>query len=211
LIARAAAVIDRTEPIPAPTTFLGLPISLARVVELPEPLSDGDWDRLVVDLRETFQAPGVVRRDGSLRQWKNGNLYALVEPTESGDRLRMGSLNGSARSTLSAGVAAFAMGVVFMLIMATSGRFAVNPDTLLVAMFIAMGLGGIGVAAYRLPRWVEKRGRQMEAVAERTVARLAKQPSASEDEQTPSPLLDPAAAADRADDAPLRTRGRTLS
>jgi DNA-3-methyladenine glycosylase II len=38
-------------------------------------LSDDQWDRLVVDLRETFNAAGIVGREGSLRQWRNGNLW----------------------------------------------------------------------------------------------------------------------------------------
>ena len=88
-IARAAAAIERTGPIPPPTTYFGFPVSVARTVDLPGPLSDQEWDRLVADLRETFQATGEVRSEGSLRQWRNGNLHALIEPTDSGHRLSL--------------------------------------------------------------------------------------------------------------------------
>src|SRR5215207_1734059 len=64
-IARAAAAA-RTGPVMPPTTYLGFPVSVARTVDLPGPLSDEAWDRLVADLRETFQATGEVRHDGSL-------------------------------------------------------------------------------------------------------------------------------------------------
>jgi hypothetical protein len=66
----------------------GLPIGVGRTVELDRPRSDSDWERLVADLRETFEARGMVRYDGPFRQWTNGNLQALIEPTPSGHRLR---------------------------------------------------------------------------------------------------------------------------
>jgi hypothetical protein len=49
---------------PALRTFLSLPIGVGRTVELDRPLSDSDWERLVADLRETFEARGVVKYDG---------------------------------------------------------------------------------------------------------------------------------------------------
>ena len=63
-IARAAASLDRIGPIPSPAKAFGVPISVARTVELPGPLSDQAWHRLVADLRETFQATGEVRQEG---------------------------------------------------------------------------------------------------------------------------------------------------
>ena len=57
-IARAAAAVDRTGPSLPPTTYFGIPISVARTVDLPGPLSDDGWDQLVVDLRESV--PGGI-------------------------------------------------------------------------------------------------------------------------------------------------------
>src|SRR5215203_4970217 len=59
-------------------TFLGLPLGVARTVQLDRRLSEEEWERVVVDLRETFNARGSVRSEGSLRQWTNGNLQALL-------------------------------------------------------------------------------------------------------------------------------------
>lgn len=169
-IARAAATVDRVDSALPSDTYFGLPVSVARTVDLPGTLSDGDWDRLVVDLRETFEAHGEIRRDGSLREWRNGNLRALVEPTESGDRLHFRTRKGNAQSGLLGGLAFFAMGLAFLLIAAVTGRLA-DPDSLVLALFAAIGLGSAGIAAYRLPRWAEERGQQMEAIAARAIER----------------------------------------
>src|SRR5205814_7625184 len=68
--------------------FLGLPLGVGRTVDLGRRLTDDEWERLVVDLRETFDARGSIRTDGTLKQWTNGNLQALLEPTAGGHRLR---------------------------------------------------------------------------------------------------------------------------
>ncbi|MGH7710825.1 MAG: hypothetical protein ACREOG_06050, partial [Gemmatimonadaceae bacterium] len=83
LIAHAAQMLDKGGQ-PTSRTFLGLPIGVGRTVDLDRRLSEDEWERLVVDLRETFDARGTVRREGSLRQWTNGNLQAVLEPTETG-------------------------------------------------------------------------------------------------------------------------------
>src|SRR5687768_13447924 len=62
-----------------PRTLLGLPLAVARTIEFDRKLTDKEWELIVADLRETFEARGVVRQEGSLRQWTNGNLQALLE------------------------------------------------------------------------------------------------------------------------------------
>ena len=207
-VARAAASMDRSGPPPPPATYLGLPISATRTVDLPGPLTDAAWDRLVVDLRETFRATGTVRRDGALREWRNGNLHALVEPTESGYRLRISTRKGNAQQSLTLGFAALAMGLVFLAL------FAADPGAepkmmIIMALFVAFGLGGIGRTAYQLPRWVKERERQMEAVIARTVERQGEAPAATLD--APVPALDLDALEEPADAAPVPTSRRTRS
>ena len=87
-VAEAANAIDRVGS-PTARKFLGLPIGVGRTIELDRRLTDDEWERLVVDLRETFDARGVLRHEGSLRQWTNGNLQALLEPTATGHRVRL--------------------------------------------------------------------------------------------------------------------------
>src|SRR5512140_737780 len=69
--------------------WLGLPIGVGRTLDLGRRLTDHEWEDLVVDLRETFDARGHVSVQGSFREWTNGNLQALLEPTSTGQRLRI--------------------------------------------------------------------------------------------------------------------------
>jgi hypothetical protein len=88
-------------------TLLGLPVGVGRTVDLGRRLTDDAWERLVVDLRETFDARGAMRSDGSLRQWTNGNLQALLEPTPTGHVAE--ALAGTG-SLMGFGAALFALG-----------------------------------------------------------------------------------------------------
>lgn len=165
LVARAAATLDR----PAPTAakrFLGIPIGVGQSVELGRRLTDDEWERLVVRLRETFDARGAVSQQGSLRQWTNGNLQALVEPTETGHRLRLRTAKTQAPGTivLAALVAgAGAVGLVGAVFGTATGTFA---DAIL-APLLAL-LGGAGTIAWqrtRLIQWARERARQMAEIA----------------------------------------------
>src|SRR5690242_20793983 len=96
-VAQAAQALDISRG-PASRTFLGLPIGVTRTVNLNRRLTDAEWERLVVQLRDVFDARGTTRSDGSFRQWTNGNLQVLLEPTETGHRLRFRTVHGAARS-----------------------------------------------------------------------------------------------------------------
>lgn len=169
-VARAAADLDRVT-----TTHrrFGLPLAVSRTVDLPREPTSREWDRLVADLRQTFRATGKVRRDGSLRQWRNGNLVVAVEPSATGVRLRMETLKGSARQLATAGGALLALaGVFFGVGMATSG--AADPGLLIpVAVLAALGAGMVGGGLLPLPTWAADRREQFEGVETRFQASLA--------------------------------------
>jgi hypothetical protein len=93
-IVRAAQGLDVRRG--ASRTFLGLPLGVARTVNLNRRLTDAEWERLVVQLREVFDARGVTRSEGSLRQWTNGNLQVLLEPTDMDIGCASGQRTGSA-------------------------------------------------------------------------------------------------------------------
>lgn len=148
-------------------TLIGLPIAVAQTVEFDRKLTDEEWERIVVDLRETFEAQGVVRQQGSLRQWTNGNLQALLEPTVTGQRLRLRTVKGNAPGLIGGGIALF--GVASVLLGTTVMQGAVG-DTGLVAAIITMMTGGAGMfgaGAIGLPGWARLRQSQMDQITQR--------------------------------------------
>jgi hypothetical protein len=164
LVAQAAGALERGG-LPASRRFLGLPLGVGRTVELERRLTDAEWERLVVDLRETFDARGKVSSDGSFRQWTNGNLQALLEPTPTGQQLRLRTVNGNAQGAMlmGLGLVGFAFALTIPVAIAKSLADAVP-------LFMMLGLTGMGLfgfGALRLPRWAQNRARQMEGVAAR--------------------------------------------
>jgi hypothetical protein len=179
-IARAAAAIGKTDTTSRPRTYLGLPVTAARTIQLPGHLSEGDWEMLVGDLRETFQVSGEIVQHGSFREWTNWNLHVHVEPTESGHRLRFHTTNENLRLGLSGGLLFLGLGLMFMLMLALKGDFMIELDkTLFVSMFAVLGLGGASIAAYRLPRWARERESQMDEIVTRVIDRMEAEPMAS--------------------------------
>ncbi len=171
LVRQAAQALDH-RPQPANRNFLGLPYRVGLNVTLPRTLSDPEWERLVVDLRETFDARGVVRQDGSLRQWTNGNLQVLVEPGEGGHRVRFRTMNGSVRAYVSAGLAMGVAGSISLLV-AIAGQGLVETGAVVSGAVVTLIGGGlIAAGALRLPGWASLRRRQMEEVARRLVERV---------------------------------------
>jgi hypothetical protein len=151
-------------------TFLGFPIAVARTVELDRKLSDEEWDRLVADLRDTFFARGVVRHEGSLRSWNNGNLHVMLEPTATGQRLRMRTLKGDARGLIGGGIGMAAAGSVFFAIAATAGALGDGGFLAAVGALVVGGIGMFTAGAVGLPRWARLRQRQMDEIGERIAA-----------------------------------------
>jgi hypothetical protein len=165
LVARAArslgaagAPLDRQK-------LLGLPIRVGHTVELDRPLTDAEWQQLVVDLRETFDARGKLKDDGPFKQWTNGNLEVLLEPTPTGQRLRMRTLKGNATGMILGGGAMLGFATVVLIDMLVTGTLADRYVGLVT--IVAMGLGLLVPPMVQLPRWARLRKRQMEGVAER--------------------------------------------
>jgi hypothetical protein len=170
-VAQAAQALDIRQG--AARTFFGLPIGVARTVNLNRRLTDQEWEHLVVQLREVFNARGTTRTDGSLRQWTNGNLQVLLEPTETGHRLRFRTLHGAARASIGAGFAALGVAATVAISSAVGGSLGdAIPG---IVLLLATGGGMIASGALRLPRWARLRGRQMDTLA----AQMANPPSST--------------------------------
>ena len=153
---------------------LGAAASVGRIVELPRAPSDHEWELLVAELRETFGAKGSISSLGGLREWSNGNLHALIEPTETGVRLRLGTFNGGAVALRSAGT----FGLVFAAFLATMFIVQGRMDEILGGPLVFAIMGGAALAStvLRLPSWARERGQQMEHIARRATALLGGAP-----------------------------------
>jgi len=161
-VAQAAQALDVRQGAAAQTIF-GLPIGVARTVNLNRRLTDHEWEQLVVQLREVFNARGTTRSDGSFRQWTNGNLQVLLEPIDTGHRLRFRTVHGAARASIGAGLAA--LGVTATVAIATAVSGHVGDAMSGIVFLLAVGVGMILNGALRLPGWARLRGRQMDALA----------------------------------------------
>lgn len=178
-VAQAAGALDVRRG-SAQRKFLGLPIGVSRTIDLNRRLTDEEWERLVVQLREVFDAYGKTRVDGASRRWSNGNLQVLLEPTETGQRLRLRTVNGGAQSYIGIGLAAIGTAVAVSIPMAVGGHLAQASGG--IGFLAIIGAGLIASTAIRLPRWARLRARQMEAIG----ARLTLAPAPPEP-QLPSP------------------------
>jgi predicted phage tail protein len=168
-VADAARSLERQEP-RFRARMLGLTVGVGRTVPLGRKLTDNEWEQLVVLLRDTFDARGRHRVDGSLREWTNGNLQILIEPTVEGDRLRMRTVNAAARTQLSVAV------VLAVAAAATASvTLAVDPGRLtnLVPTLVLMTGGSAAMFTLGLRRiggWARTRLAQMDDIARRLTA-----------------------------------------
>lgn len=174
-IAAAASTLDATPAAPLRDMF-GMPVSVQRTVGLPRLPDDNEWELLLVELRTTFAAHGKDGSRGNLREWRNGNLFAYVEPTQAGPRLRLGTLKRDAALVNALGVALSVAAV------ATFGTLAVTndlglPNAFLPVIWGASAAGAFGYNAVRLRRWAQERVIQMERVADRARRLLSEDPA----------------------------------
>jgi len=171
LVVQAAASLVQVGN-PTSRKFLGLPIGVGRTIELDRELSQNEWERLVVDLRETFDARGTTKQEGSFRQWTNGNLQVLVEPTANGQRIRLNTVKANARAWMRGGLVtlggAAVTAIAAVVAAGSHAHFAL-------AVEIAMiGAGQFAIGAILLPGWARLRRKQMEEISGRLTLALPK-------------------------------------
>ena len=176
-----AAQSLRMTPEVASRRYLGLPIAVGATLELDGPMSDSQWEMLVAELRTTFHARGTLRYDGPFRQWTNGNLQALVEPTPTGHRLRLQSMKGDARQMMRAGSIAFAAAGATLLATAAGGSLGHSGSAVGIGFMALMGVGMFAAGALRIPGWARLRQAQFAAVIARlTAPRTARDETAAD-------------------------------
>jgi hypothetical protein len=172
-IAEAAAKLELRRNAVRRTDF-GLPVSVGRTVELPRAPTDHEWEMLVAELRATFNARGREESHGGIREWRNGNLHAYVEPTATGHRLRLVTTKGNALAFNRLGVVNLVMAVIAFVLLFAAGRLPA--DLMIPLIFGAIGSAAVGYNALRLPGWAQEREEQMERIAARARALLGALP-----------------------------------
>ncbi len=178
-IAEAAFAVDaRREALPR-RKYMGVPVSVGRIVELPRAVTDREWEVLVGEFRETFGARGKIASRGGVREWTNGNLHVFLEPTDTGHRLRLRTVKGGARALMTVGVAGLAIALILLTVFLTTGVSPVNMELLLI---LSAGVGGWALAfnVLSLPRWAHEREGQMEYIAGRARALIGAPPQEPE-------------------------------
>lgn len=166
-VSRAAQALDRPHEADVAQTFLGLPVAVECTVALERNLTDTEWELLTVRLREVFRARGTVRTQGSLREWSNGNLHALIEPTPDGYRLRLSTYKGNARSW--AGIGALMLGASALVVVMSATHGALFHGAPGVVVPGALGAFFLVNGTIRLPSWARERRQQMDRIAAQVV------------------------------------------
>ena len=158
---------------------LGMPVSVGHTVDLPRAPTDREWEMIVADLRETFGARGRLGSREDVREWHNGNLYAYLEPTPTGDRLRLGTTKGDAVGLNRMGAMGVIMALVWLVVFLVGYGPSQAPIIGPLLMF-AVSAAALGYNALRLPGWALEREAQMEQVAARTRVLIGAPPEPQE-------------------------------
>jgi len=176
-IAEAAAALELRRDTLRRSDF-GMPVTVRRTVDLPRPPTDREWEMLVAELRETFNARGREKSRGDVREWTNGNLHAYVEPTATGHRLRLGTTKGNAVPLNRLGAVGLVMALVALVLAFLGGEL---PEAIMTPLILAaMGGGALAFNALRLPPWAQEREEQMTLVAARARVLLGAGPEPGE-------------------------------
>lgn len=176
-VARAAERVARGELAPVQVrAVMGAPVAVAKTIDLGTRVDDATWDRMVLLLRDTFGARGRVRVEGGLREWSNGNLSAVLEPTPQGDRLRVSTRKGDAamfRALGNVGLTIAGVLTTWMVLRAQASGW--GPALTVLPIVAIAGLGGLAGHLRNfvaLRRWGRERTAQMDALPERLFALL---------------------------------------
>jgi hypothetical protein len=145
-------------------SLVGFTIGVGRTIELDRKLTEAEWEQLVVDLRETFDARGTVRQDGSFRQWTNGNLQVLLEPTPTGQRVRFRTVKANSRALITGGLITAGLAAAMALVGVVGGA---HNNMVIAANMAAIAAAELAIGAMQLPGWARLRRKQMEEVAQR--------------------------------------------
>ena len=208
-VAAAAQAVALGEPERGRTTAGPVPTGVYHTELLPGPPSDDAWARLVADLRRTFGAEGTVRVDGPVREWRNGNLRATLEPAGAGSRLSLRTRRDGAAGRVANGAVWALLGAVAV---AVSLIGYGDTEAALGWMWMLLGGGFLAAAGWTRQRsWARTREEQMEALAARAGRDATALPTLLGKPPARPPLLDLDALPDPVPTDAASPRARTRS
>lgn len=176
-IPEAVAEIELSRSLaPATKPHLGVTLTAAHAVQLLRMLTEEEWDRFVVRLRDTFGATGAVRTEGSLQTWSKGYLKVLLEPLSTGARLRVQSMDGASKQWVDSGLALGVSGAVAAVALGVLSIVGGKPLPWLfwglVGAFAAGGRAMWSDGRAKAAKWLPTRERQFRLLGEE-VRRIA--------------------------------------
>ena len=174
-IAAAALALQTRQEVLSHGTSLGMPVSVGRVIELPQAVTDREWELLVTELRETFGARGQVVSRSGVREWSSGSLHAFLEPSETGHRLRLRANKGGALAMNLIGGTSLVIGLILLTMFLTAGPSPVRLEIMMM-LLVGMGGGALVTNMISLPSWAREREGQMEYLAGRIQTLLGEPP-----------------------------------
>ena len=143
-----------------------IPVGVARTIVFDRRVTDAEWERMVVLFRRTFGVSGVLRGEGSLREWGNGRLRASLEPTASGDhQLRLSTSKSDAATFNVLGTVFSTLGLSLVGLVAVKTGFDLSAAWFGPLVIAAGGLSALARNALVLPRWYSERARQMATIS----------------------------------------------
>lgn len=138
-------------------------VGVGGTAELPGKITTSDWEELLPEIRNEFNAPGTAVSDGYRKEWSNGNLKVLIENGRNQDRLRLSSVNGRKKAQLRLSLTMAIVGFFFVIMGA-----AESEEVFVIAMLTLMA----AFLTYWFTRrsskkWANKREAQMAAITEK--------------------------------------------
>ena len=175
--AAATSLDQHVQLAPKDSRMLGMRVGVGQSVVLPRTLTDTEWRRLVVLMRDLFQATGREQEGAGRREWRNGNLRISLETLGEGAVLQMRTRKANATSLMGVGVAMFAGGAVME---GTAQLTRGDPHAAASAMVFVLG-GALmtAISAIDVRGWSGRRQAQFQEIAD-----YARQLSAAESDET---------------------------
>lgn len=170
-VSRAALAVERGDLVPATVCVQsGAPMAISKTIDFGRDVDDRTWARMVVHLQETFAARGRLRADGAFREWSNGNLRAVLEPTERGHRLRISTRKGNASALQLASTMGLTISAAITAVIAIRSGLGAAPLEPIAWVGAALpgvaGLAGRVIDVLSRVQWGRERAAQMDALPE---------------------------------------------